>query len=299
MLNNIESELFSIFENDNFNTKSREYAFGNWLGIEPTKKLQNIIDNFSEIKQNDAKESIIARVISEWSGSKIEELKILVEKEGGVKAKHIVARSREKEEENEQIANEKKQQTVQKQYSNADLVEKICTLREKINDVTKSNQDIGFSLFPPNEAMFSQLKTANDNASLMKACVGLREIIQNLNDELSNHGLNTDAIKKLLPTTAEEDFNKSLNKLFLFLHSKNYEIESDIFGIKQLNQLVGILGAHPQSEKEKLIKKLKALNIDKAYQEEEWTTIHQSLLEQYEKSLNLLFNAIKLKKNKE
>jgi len=108
MLNKIESELFSIFENDNFNAKTRGYAFRNWLGIEPTKKLQNIIDNFSEIKQNDAKESIIARVIIEWGGSKIEELKMLIEKEGGVKAKHIVARSREKEEENEQIANEKK-----------------------------------------------------------------------------------------------------------------------------------------------------------------------------------------------
>ncbi len=97
MLNKIESELFSIFENDNFNTKAKEYAFGKWLEIEPKIKLQGIIDNFSEIKQNNAKESIIARVISYWKGTKIEELKILIEKEGGVKAKHIIARSREKD----------------------------------------------------------------------------------------------------------------------------------------------------------------------------------------------------------
>ncbi len=299
MLNTIQSELFSIFENDNFNTKSREYAFGKWLVIDPKEKLQHIIDNFSEIKQNSAKESIIARIIIGWKGSIIEELKLLIEKEGGAKAKHIVARSREKEEKNEQIASEKKQQNVQKQYSNADLVEKICTLREKINDVTKSNQDFGFSLFPPNEAMFSQLKTANDNASLMKACVGLREIIQNLNNELANHGLIPEEIKSILPNTAEEDINKSLNKLFLYFHSKKYKINNDIFGLKLLNQLVGLLGAHPQSEKEKLIKKLTALNLYKAFQEEEWATIHQSLLEQYDKSLNLLFDAVKLKKSEE
>ena len=297
MLNKIESELFSIFENDNFNTKAKEYAFGKWLEIEPKIKLQGIIDNFSEIKQNNAKESIIARVISYWKGTKIEELKILIEKEGGVKAKHIIARSREKDEEKKQKANEKKQQTVQIQYSNADLVEKISTLREKINDVTKSNQDFGFSIFPPNEAMFSQLKTANDNASLMKACVGLREIIQNLNNELANHGLIPEEIKSLLPNTAEEDFNKSLNKLFLYFHTKKYKINNDIFGLKLLNQLVGLLGAHPQSEKEKLIKKLTDLNLYKAFQEEEWATIHQSLLEQYGKSLNLLFDAVKMKKS--
>ena len=72
-----------------------------------------------------------------------------------------------------------------------------------------------------------------------------------------------------------------------------------IFGLKLLNQLVGLLGAHPQSEKEKLIKKLTALNLYKAFQEEEWATIHQSLLEQYDKSLNLLFDAVKLKKSEE
>lgn len=292
-LSNIESELLSIFINDKFNTKSREYVFGKWLEIDPKKNLQTIIDNFGEIKQNDEQESIIARVISNWTGTKIEELKKVIEENGGIKAKYIIKRAREKDEEKKQKVTEEKQQVVQKQYTNADLVEKISILREKINDIAKSNENIGFYIFPPNEAIFLQLKTANDNATLMKACVGLREIIQNLNNDLGSHGLSTEEIKTLLPDVAKEDYNKSLNKLFLYLHSKKFKVDNSIFGLKQLNQLVGLIGSHPVAEKDQLIKKLVAVNLDKAYQEEEWATIHQNLIEQYEKSLSMLLEAIK------
>lgn len=292
-LSNIESKLLSIFINDKFNTKSREYAFGKWLEIDPKKNLQIIIDKFGEIKQNDKLESLIARVICNWTGTKIEELKKVIEEIGGIKAKYIIKRAREKDEEKQQKITEEKQQVVQKQYSNADLVEKIITLRVKINDIAKSNENIGLYIFPPNEAIFLQLKTANDNATLMKSCVGLREIIQNLNNDLGSHGLSTEEIKTLLPDAAKEDYNKSLNKLFLYLNSKKFKVDNSIFGLKQLSQLVGLIGAHPVAEKDQLIKKLAAVNLDKAYREEEWAAIHQNLLEQYAKSLSMLLEAIK------
>lgn len=295
MLNKVESQLSKIFKTDDFNAKSREYAFGQWLTIEPQKKLQNIIDNFDSFKKNRTMESVVARVICGWRGTKIEELKNLIEMEGNIKSKQIIARSRENEEEEKKKSSEEKQQTVQKQYSNADLVEKISNLREKINDFSRSEKDIGFSIFPPNEAIFTQLKTASDDATLMKACVTLRDIVQNLNSELGNHGYPNDEIKKLLPNASEEDFNKSLNKLFLFLHAKNYKITDEIYGLKKLNQLLGLLGAHPQSEKDKLIKKLKELNLFDIYQEEAWPTLHQGLLAEYEKSLGRLLNSIKSK----
>jgi hypothetical protein len=295
-LSKIESELQVIFTNDKFNINSREYAFEKWLKIDPKRNLQSIIDNFSTIKQNDKLEYLIAKVISKWQGPKTEELKKIIEENGNIRAKNIIMRAREKDEEKKQKDIAEKQQAVQRQYSNADLVEKIIILREKINDKSKSksksNEHIGFSIFPQNEAIFLQLKTANDHATLIKACVGLRDIIQNLNDELGNHGLSIDEIKKLLPDTAEGDFNKSINKLFLFLHSKKFKIDSSVFELRELNQLVGLLGAHPVGEKDKLIKKLEIAKLDEAYREEEWATIHQSLLELYIKSLSALLKAI-------
>jgi hypothetical protein len=291
-LSKAEDELLSIFRNHKFSTKTREFAFGAWLEIDPTTKLQTIINDYGTIKQDNEQESIIAKVISRWQGPKIEELKKIIEQNGSIKAKHIIHRSRERDEEQKQKASEEKQQTVLKQYSNADLVEKISNLREKINDAAKSNEYIGFIIFPQNESLYLQLKTANDNATLIKACISLRELIQNLNSELGNHGLNIDEIRKLLPDTAEEDFNKSINKLFLFLYSKKFKVDSNSFGLRQLNQLVGLLGAHPSSEKDKLIKKLEAVKLDKAYKEEEWAGIHQGLLGLYINSLDALLKTI-------
>lgn len=185
------------------------------------------------------------------------------------------------------------QEKTKKNYSNGELIEKIGTLREKINNASNSNKYIGFSIFPPNETIYLQLKTANNEATLMKACVNLREIIQNLNkDDLGKHGLNYEEIKKLLPDTAKEDINKSINKLFLYLSSKKFNVDNSIFGLTQLNQIVGLLGSHPKNEKEKLIKKLENAKLEQMYKKEEWGILHQNLLEKYINSLNLLLKAI-------
>jgi len=293
LLNQIEKDLLLIFNNKRFNKKSRAYVFGKWLEMEPKKNLQVVIDDFEEIKEDSEKEILIAKVISTWTGTKIEELKKIIEENGGAQARLIIKKSREEDAEKNKKANIEKQQIVQKSYSNADLVEEIYSLKSKINIATTSNGLIGFSIFPPNGELILQLKAANDNATLMKACIDLREVIQNLDGRLENHGLGIDEIKKLLPDTAEEHFNKSINKLFLFLCAKKIQVDSGLFGLRQLNQLAGLLGAHPTSEKDNLIEKLKIAKLDKAYNEEDWTMIHRSLLKQYVAALSGIFEAIK------
>ena len=113
-----------------------------------------------------------------------------------------------------------------------------------------------------------------------------------MSKDLGNHGLGTAEVEKLLPGTAKEDFNKSVNKLFLYLSSKKFKVDNSIFGLKQLNQLVGLIGSHPRGEKEKLIKKLEETKLDKIYKEEEWDILHRNLLEKYADSLDLLLKAI-------
>ena len=293
VLNKIESQLSNIFRNNKFSNRAREYAFSKWWEIDPKGNIQATIDDYKTLKQNVQLEGIIATVATYWKGSIIEELKKLIEDDGGIKAKLIIQRAKEKEEEKKQKESDEKQQVIKKQYSNADLIEKISELREKINDNTQSNTDIGFKIFLPNESLFLQLKTANDDATLIKACISMREIIQNLNEELGKHNLTNEEIKKLLPNTAEEDFNKSLNKLFLFLKSKKFTIDPTIFGLRKLNQLAGLLGAHPRSEKDSLMQKLADVNLAKFYQEEDWGRLHQCLLEMYEKSLSALLSSLK------
>ncbi len=289
----VENDLRLIYLDDRFDTDVRKYAFGKWLEINPKKQLQTIIENFDEIHKDEEYEYIIAMVISAWKGTKIEELKKLILEKGGVKAKHIIERAKKKKEEKQKKAESVKQQAVQEKYSNADLVEEISGLREKINDAAKSHKHIGFSIFPQNEALFSQIKTANDRATLMMACVNLRGVIQNLSKDIGNHRLDNEAIKKLLPDTAEHDFNKSINKLFLFLHSKQFKIDADLFGLRKLNQILSFLGAHSKSEKPKLAEELKNAKLYEVYENEEWTVLHQNLLTKYRDSLNALLKAIK------
>lgn len=293
-LNFIENDLFKIFISNEFNLKSRQYAFGKWLKADPKKNLQLIIDNYNDIRQNSEQELIIAKVICGWKGPKVEELRDIIEINGGLQAKNIIKRFKEKDEEKKQKTIFEKNKILEKIYSNADLIEKISLLRKRINDVAKANKNIGFIIFPPNEAIFLQSKIANDDATLIKACVNLRDFIQNLNNELSNYGLSDDEVKKLLPDTAEQDLGKSINKLFLYLTSKKFSVDNSVFGLKQLNQILGLIGAHPDKDKIALFKKLEEVGLDKAYNNEEWDIIHQSLLEKYINSLNLLLNTIKL-----
>lgn len=293
LLSNVEDDLRSIHLDDRFDTKVREYAFGKWLEINSKKQLQTIIENFEEIKEDEEYEALIARVISHWKGAKIEELKEIILEKGGIKAKHIIERAKKKKEEKEKKAESVKQQTVQERYSNADLVEEIVGLREKINDAARSHKNISFLIFPQNEAIFSQLKAANDSATLMMACVNLRGVIQNLSKDIRTHGFDNETIKKLLPDTAEHDFNKSINKLFLFLHSKQFKIDADLFGLRKLNQILSLLGAHPKSEKPKLAEELKNAKLYEAYENEEWAVLHQNLLTKYRDSLSTLLKAIK------
>jgi hypothetical protein len=295
-LPDIENNLLTIFSNKEFNTKSREYAFGKWLEIDPKKNLQVVIDKFEEIKTDNEKERIIAKTISTWKGTKSEELKSLIEKEGNLEASNIIKRLREKDLERSQKENSKKDEIIKKTYSTVDLIENITTLREKINDAAKIHQRVGFTFFPPNESVFTQLKTADDDATLIKVCISLREIIQDLSPDLGDHGLEIFEIKKLLPDTSDEDINKSINKLFLFLSAKNFTVDNSVFGLKQLNQIVGLLGAHPRAEKDKLSKKLVEAGLDQNYREEEWGLLHRNLLKQYITFLEKLFKAIEEKK---
>ncbi len=292
ILNQIKNELIAIFLDKKFNSKSRIHSLGKWFEIDAKKNIQEIIDDFEEIKKDKEKEVLIAKTIITWSGSKIDELKNIIKKTGSPEARHIIEQAEKKSKEKEAEKTKKQNKKIQQAYNNADLVEKIISLRGKINTVAKANDRINFPIFPQNELIHAQSKQAVDEITLIKACGDLRGIIQELNKDLSSHGLELEDIKKLLPYTAEEDFGKSINKLHLYLSAKKFKIDKSAFGLRNINQLVGLLGAHSSDEKDKLIKKLEEFKFKEMYLQEEWSLLHREILKKYITSLENILNSI-------
>lgn len=293
-LKDIQNVLMKIFFSEKFNTKSKEYALGKWIEADTKNNLQFIIDSIKNKQTNKNEEVLIARVVSTWNGPLANELKLIIKTSENNEARYIIENVEEnkaqlKLKEKKNIENKER---IDKVYGNAALIEKIIILREKINDMSMRNTDIKFPIFPQNEAIVLQLKVANDDATLIKSCVNLREIIQNLNNDLGGHGLDIVDIRKLLTSSEESDFNKSINKLYIYLHSRKINIDESVYGLKALNQITGLIGAHSKSEKPKLLKKLKIAQLDKDYNEEAYDVVHKRLLEMYLDSLNLLLNAL-------
>ena len=292
LLGKIEEYLKSVYVDDRFNINTRGYALNKWFEINPKKHIQCVIDDYDRIKNNKNYETVVAKTICKWKGQKIEEFKKIILLKGSLRAKHIVATNQKKKEEKNEKDKNLEQQIIKEEYSNADLVDQIIGLRDKINSASRLNDRVKFTIFPSNEAIIQQIKTANNEATLVKACVDLRGIIQNLSKQFENHGLETEEIKKLLPDTEEHHFNKSINKFFLFLHSKKFKVDSSIFGLRKLNQVLSLFGAHSVSEKEKLEKNLKKMCLYKYYNEENWAFLHQNFLKMYKNSLDKLLKVI-------
>lgn len=292
LISKIEGYLKSIYTDDKFNINTRRYALGKWFEINPKKHIQCVIDDYDRIKNNENYETAVAKVVCKWKGLKIEELKKIILSKGSLRAKHIITTNQKKEKERNEKEKNLEQQIIKEKYSNADLVDQIIGLRNKINSASRLNSRIEFTIFPQNEAIGQQIKTANDEATLVKACVDLRGIIQNLNKQFENHGLEIEEIKKLLPDAEEHHFNMSINKFFLFLHSKKFKVDSSIFGLRELYQVLGLFGAHSVNEKEKLEKKLEKMCLYKYYNEENWVFLHQNFLKMYKDSLDKLLKVI-------
>jgi hypothetical protein len=291
LLSKIENDLFCIFNTTVFNRKTREYAFEKLLEIDAKKYLQSAIDNYEEIKKDSIKESVVARGIIGWKGPKIEILKKMISDHGGVEAKHILEKVRLKDVAATQKAAIEKQDTLNKQYTNVELVAEIFSIREKINGVARLNQKIGISFFPQNEALFNHVKIAYDSSSLVAACINLRDIISSIDVQVKND-LSTEQIHEVFPEMEEPHFNRAINRLVLFLYERGFSVDFSCFGLRSLNQLLNLLGGHAQLAKDDLLKKIKEENLVKSYIEDDWGSLHQEILGRYLKFLKLLLQSL-------
>lgn len=274
ILPEFENELKTIFEEDKFDSKEKSTALGYLLNLDPKKWLQFYIDNQARISNKPA-EVILSKTLTQWKGTLVEKLKDKIISSGGVRAKEIIESSRARK--LKEVEEKERKET--SSHPNIRIVVEIIELREKINILSNTEPNIGFDFFPKRESIYKQLEAATTETDLRSACLELRELFQDIDKRVGGHGIEFEQGIKILPGLLEQDFNKSLNQLHLFLYSKGIKVSTDLFGLKTLQRLVSLI-AHPDAKND-LLDLLKKINIAENYKKEDWVFVHRYILDRY------------------
>lgn len=160
----------------------------------------------------------------------------------------------------------------------------VVDTRYKLNYLRSTKLASYINLFPRNQLLRKHTSAARSRSEFVAWCMDFRDFIQDTSRMTKNHGYNEAQIKRLLPDESKVNYNKSLNRLFLFLKSNDVEINADIFGLRKLNRLVSLI-AHPR-EKNDRDKVLKKIGLYKKYYEKQWGKIQLHLLRRYKRFLN-------------
>ncbi len=252
-----------------------------WLKSD-TNNFDYLIEKYL-ISRNDDLDIMLSEELLKWQGTKVEKLKKLIKENGYIRAKEIILKA----EENKHSKDTEKESIV---YSNSGLVAEIRELRKKINFMSIGLVVIKAELFNQNEALIEQQEVATGLEHLGKKCIELREIIQDFSSITKTHGMTLTEAQKILPGIKDEDINKSLNSTHLFLVSKGIPVTCNFFGLKRLNQLLSLVGAH-SGDVSDLVTILKSYNLYELYKENKFELLHKSILEEYKKSLLLMEKA--------
>lgn len=287
----VEEELRKILGSEKFNKSEKEDILRSLVKIDPNRIFEEFIRDYEQIKKDETLENIVAKEVSAWNKGNADKLKETILRQGNTRAKEIIQKSidaKKQEEEKKEKESVKQQEVI---FGNAGLIDEIGNLRDRINLSCTSNTQFGFDIFLSDETLTKQMRSATDEASLMKACVDLRDTIKKLNEKINEHGLQEADIEKLLSTIPSADRGKPINLLFLFLHSRKLPIGLDVFGIRKFNQLVSLLGSHPQ-QRNGVIGILSEYKLEHLYSEQNWSKLHAQILEIYKTSLQRFLEAL-------
>lgn len=285
----IESKIQLIYKDNNFELETRIYSLNLSIILNPDIRMQELLDNYTNLKKDEDIDIIIAKVLNKWKGPKVEELKTLIKNTGGIRAKHIIEKEEKDKEKKKNESKITKEETIQTTYSNADIVENIVMLRNKINSVSSRNSNIGFKLFPQNESIVNHLIASNDKPKFMQICSELRDFITDFNKNINiiDSEYSDEQKSNLLPkNTAPNDYKKSINRLFLFLNKRGFSLKNNVFGLRALNQISNLV-THSNKENQ-LIDLLKEESIYIFYKNEDFVSLHRELLNKYKDFLQNL-----------
>jgi hypothetical protein len=112
----------------------------------------------------------------------------------------------------------------------------------------------------------------------------LRSVLQDVNEQIRSHGLTEGVAKEQLPNVSDADIGKTLNQFYLYLFAKQYAPEKPLFGLRDLNQLLTLLSAHPENQTD-LSKVLQRNSLKDEYDTQSWASMHTSILQKYKEIL--------------
>ena len=294
----IESKIQMIYKDNNFELETRIYALNLNIILNPDIRIQELLDNYANLKKDEDLDIIIAKISTKWKGSQVDKLRELIKNTGGIRAKHIIESYEQKKEDEIVKAEKEKEEVIQKTYSNADIIEGIVKIRNEVNSVSKIKSNIKFELLPQNESIVKHLIASNDKPNFIQICSELRSYISEFNNNIKivDSEYSNEEKSKLLPdNTATSDYNKPINRIFLFLKSREYELNNDVFGLRILNQIANLV-THPKEE-DKFKELLKKENILQLYEKEDFVSLHRTLLTKYLDFLQELLRSLKAKKD--
>lgn len=291
IINEHKENIRSLLFEESLDRGEKATALSYLLRIDPSGEFEYLIENYrSKINKDIALELIVTKELLGWKGKKIEQLKDLIIKNGQERTKEILEKEREDKLQSQAKAKEITQQKDSVIYGNSSIIKDIVDIRRDINRKTEFNQSFSYKLFPDNELLLTQIETANDESSFVDLCVKLRSVVRNIHEKVRNHGLDEMTIKNLLPGVRESDVGKSLNQLFLYLKSKNINVDPNLFGLRLLNGSLSLVG-HPEAEKE-LMGLLSKINALEMYNKKKWSEIHKCFLNFYKQCLDKLNKAL-------
>ncbi len=276
----VSVHLRNAFENEDQKSDVKSISLNFFLKENPSTNLRYYLENFDRIKGKKS-EIILAKTLIKWKGKIVESLKQKILDEGTSHAQEII-KSEIKKKTSEQQEIEK---NIAITYNNSEIISEISQLRSRINVFSQGDNRFGFPIFLQSELLFPQTKAPEDKTTFKSYCNDLRSFIQSLTKDLVNHGFSEEEIKEKFPQIQER---KSINLLYLYLKSKGFSINDDIFNLRKLNQIVSKM-AHPDDEKG-LLDILRENGLLELYSSDNFQDLHRELLKKYKVFLEGLLN---------
>lgn len=289
-LDKFRDNLLEIFLSQLSNRGEKKNALNYFLRIKPySENFTQLKEIYSEKIRGQEDELILVKEIAGWTGTAVTTLKELIKKGGSERSREFLEEKRleleQKEEKRNRDLKEKEEISRTKEreeYGNFELITKIIEARKQINLKTKNRPEFDFQLFQEEEEFIDLMKVPENEDAFKGQCMRLRVFITKLNaDGVERHGLGEEEVNNLLSSVPSKDRRKSINSLFLFLTSKKLSgIEFDVFGLRPLNRLLGLVGAH-DNEQDNLTKELSKNNLLQKYQNNDWLFLSKTILEIY------------------
>lgn len=284
-------ELMQIyFEDERQDISSRKIALKKLLKLKPTDYIKIYYDNYERMKGK-RMEIIFVEEISTWHGGIIPDVHKKILNIGSERAKEILKKEQLKKADEKKTQEINEQKEVKAEYETADVIASVAELRTKINKISSTDERFNFPLLTASEEIYQQSKPAKDKTMLIGYCMTLRPLLGGFSDKVLSFEISEERALELIPDL--QNFNGSINKFQLLLLEKKINVDSGIFGLRNLNRIITKFAAHTNEESSaELHDILKEENLFDYYKEDNWSKLHRQILIKYEEFLEKLVNAL-------